>query len=236
MTLDYVPTSAAFSPPRQMFAEQAWKSGGDIVGSGTLKAGTQLERPDQSVRAALTATSLMVGSPDFGTPALGGTTLSVSSPSLKVGRLRRWAANAASTATLPTDNPEDHYWAQFAERQRNQARVWMGVVERLHELRNDAESSGVPISENSLHDLWYLLRKALPGNRPSIFLLDNGNLRALWTNNKKEQVGLQFLGDGEVQFVIFVQRPNMMARNHGTESLSAMLAKIWDSGAAHLLS
>jgi hypothetical protein len=159
----------------------------------------------------------------------------VSDPSLKPALLRRWVSNVASTAVQTMDNPGNRYSAQLAERHRNQAQVWNAVVERLHELRYDAESSDAPISENSVRDLGYFVSKTLPGRRPAIFLLNNGNVRALWTNDKKEQVGLQFLGEGEIQFVIFVQRATMIARDHGTESLSGILARIWYSGAAHLL-
>ena len=36
--------------------------------------------------------------------------------------------------------------------------------------------------------------------------MDNGNLRAVWKDNKGNRLGLQFLGGGMVQHVIFKQR------------------------------
>jgi hypothetical protein len=70
-----------------------------------------------------------------------------------------------------------------------------------------------------------------------VFLLDNGNLRALWKNEIDEQVGLQFLGGCVVQYVIFAQRPNppMMSRNAGTEALANVLSEIAARGCNHLL-
>jgi hypothetical protein len=188
MELDYLPKTAAFSPP-PIWVDVARRRGSDIVDG----------------------------------------------PPLILVRPHRQVNHATSIATQAMDGPADRYLAQLAERRRRESQVWMAVAERLQELRYDAESSGGPVSESSVQDFRYLLRKAQPARRPSIFLLDNGNIRALWLNDKKEQVGLQFLGEGEVQFVIFVQRPTLMARDHGTEMLSAMFGRICSSGAAHLL-
>ena len=37
-------------------------------------------------------------------------------------------------------------------------------------------------------------------------LMDNGNLRAVWKDEKGTHLGLQFLGEGMVQYVIFKRR------------------------------
>ena len=39
-----------------------------------------------------------------------------------------------------------------------------------------------------------------------LVLMDNGNLRAVWKGENGAQVGLQFLGNGSVQYVIFKRR------------------------------
>ena len=39
-----------------------------------------------------------------------------------------------------------------------------------------------------------------------LFLLENGNLRAVWKGENGAHVGLQFLGNGFIQYVIFKQR------------------------------
>ena len=40
----------------------------------------------------------------------------------------------------------------------------------------------------------------------SLFLMENGNLRAIWKGEEGAHVGLQFLGNGSVQYVIFKHR------------------------------
>ena len=150
-------------------------------------------------------------------------------------RIVRMARTTSVDSRFDEARAADDPLSEAAARWQNQLQIQVAVIKRLIEIRRDAQLSGDPISETSLRDFRAFLRKAQSGKRPSIFLLDNGNIRALWLNDKKEQVGLQFLGEGEVQFVIFARRPNMMAREHGTESLSAMLARVGASGATHLI-
>jgi hypothetical protein len=102
------------------------------------------------------------------------------------------------------------------------------IEARLRELQIDAGSGGESFSNASLRDLRAFLDMLPLARRPAIFLHDNGNLRALWKNEAKEQVGLQFLGNGEVQFVIFSQRQNppVMTREAGVRPLSEIRALI----------
>jgi hypothetical protein len=102
------------------------------------------------------------------------------------------------------------------------------IEARLCELRLDAESNGALFSDASLHDLRAFLDTVPLARRPAIFLLDNGNLRTLWKNEANEQVGLQFLGNDRVQFVIFSQRQKsgVMAREAGIRPLSEVRALI----------
>ena len=65
----------------------------------------------------------------------------------------------------------------------------------------------------------------------------NGNLRALWKNSNGEQIGLEFLGVGAIQFVIFKRRVGLtqMARVAGIESEDRIFAYIRASNAQGLL-
>ena len=115
------------------------------------------------------------------------------------------------------DDPIADYLAHIVHRQRSILLAQLAIAERLRDVRFDAQATGDPVSESSIQNFEEFLRKFPSARRPSVFLLDNGNVRALWLNEQKEQVGLQFLGDREVQFVIFARRPALMAREHGIE-------------------
>ncbi|CAN0119650.1 unnamed protein product [Phaeothamnion confervicola] len=75
-------------------------------------------------------------------------------------------------------------------------------------------------------------------HRPAIFLLDNGNFRALWRDeNNKQQVGLQFLGNETVQYVIFVRegQTDKLKTIASTGSMRAMLPLIASASCSYLL-
>jgi len=79
------------------------------------------------------------------------------------------------------------------------------VLSRLNELKNEAKTEDLAFSERSEHDFFKFLLLFPQILDPFLFLLDNGNLRALWKNGDGEQVGLQFRGSEIVQYVIFVR-------------------------------
>jgi hypothetical protein len=108
---------------------------------------------------------------------------------------------------------------------------------RVQFLKVEAEIDRVPFSDASLADFQTFMRETGPRVRPSLFLNDRGNLRALWKNDRREQIGLQFLGEGKIQFVIFKQRKGVlpMARVAGIDSNDKILGHIKASGAEGLL-
>lgn len=101
---------------------------------------------------------------------------------------------------------------------------------RVDGLKDLAIEEGTEISIASERDLWAFLDSVAASRRPYIALLDNGNFRAVWRNSEQEQVGLQFLGDGEVQYVLFALRPpnRFMARAAGRDVLTHI--KRWIEG------
>ena len=94
------------------------------------------------------------------------------------------------------------------------------LVARISFLRVEAERENIPFSESSRNVLWSFIREFHPTARPRVYLNDNGNLRALWKNSNGEQIGLEFLGAGAIQFVIFKRRAGLtqIARVAGVES------------------
>jgi hypothetical protein len=119
----------------------------------------------------------------------------------------------------------------------DRARTTIEISKRLQFLKIEAEIDRISFSEASLSDFQAFMREIPLHARPSLFLSDNGNLRALW-KNQNEQVGLQFLGEGNIQFVIFKQRKGTlpMARIAGIDTKDKILGHIRASGAEGLLS
>jgi hypothetical protein len=154
---------------------------------------------------------------------------------------RRFPARVSDTLATANDISCDdavseHVKAQNAKRLVQQ-QVWAATNARVRELHIDAALSSEAFSNASHADMVSFLRGLTLTQRPSIFLLDNGNLRALWRNGAGEQVGLQFMGGGLVQYVMFARRPNSdrLLRHYGQDVVSEIRRKITSNGCDHLI-
>ncbi|WP_198355701.1 hypothetical protein [Sphingomonas sp. MA1305] len=113
------------------------------------------------------------------------------------------------------------------------------VHERLDHLREDADDEGEPFNEASSASLVQFLMDLRPTKRPAIFRLSNGNLRAVWEDKRADrQVGMQFLTDGTVQYVILRASKKGMLQSIGVEMPLAVrgvaellgLSALWSHG------
>lgn len=75
--------------------------------------------------------------------------------------------------------------------------------ERIRELRSYAAEDGDPFRPESEQDFWAFVEATPDVRRGGLVLVCNGNLRAVWDGDAGASVGLQFLGDGVVQYVLF---------------------------------
>lgn len=94
------------------------------------------------------------------------------------------------------------------------------IQQRISVLERLGEEDGVSPSEESKNFLKEFFSKRLITKKPFIFLLENGNFRAVWKDEEKQQIGLQFLPDGNIQFVIFAKRPQApeLAQSYGVDT------------------
>jgi len=134
------------------------------------------------------------------------------------------------------DAVSEHFKAQV-EKHLGQRQLRVETAARIRDLQIDAVLSGEAFSEDSLEDLMTFLNGLTPRERPSLFLLDSGNLRAFWRNESGEQVGLQFMGQELVQYVMFARRPKSqkILRHYGQDLLGEIRSKITLNGCDHLI-
>lgn len=111
---------------------------------------------------------------------------------------------------------------------------YAALVRRLGELRDLANEEEIPFSEVSAGFALQFSRNMTSSVRPGAFLLGNGNIRLLW-NRGREQIGLQFLEDGLVQFVLFADRGDRVATLMGDDGLDDILRHVTSAGLRHLL-
>lgn len=136
-------------------------------------------------------------------------------------RMRFWNREHAQ-ALLTGDN-----LSREVARQRAAVQTRQLILLRLSALHSAALDEDMTIGELSERDLRHLLLNELrPSRRPAISLLESGNLRALWKDASGQQVGLQFLGEGWIQYVIFSRSAEygVLESSVGRKRMSEVLA------------
>lgn len=106
--------------------------------------------------------------------------------------------------------------------------IHLSYVSRIEFLREEASEEGITFNENSELDFWKFIASIPFVRKGRLFLMDNGDLRAVWDDNEDNLVGLQFLGDSSVRYVIFKRRTEsgFVSRVAGSDTLNSVIAQI----------
>lgn len=99
---------------------------------------------------------------------------------------------------------------------------------RIAYLRDEATHDGYELNESSEDDFKKFVRSRPYLRKGDLVLMDNGNLRAIWKDEQGGRLGLQFLGDDMVQYVIFWRRQadRAISRVAGRDSLEGIVQQI----------
>ena len=77
---------------------------------------------------------------------------------------------------------------------------------RIEALRSEAALDGFSVNAASEEDFWSFVESISFAQKAGLVLMDNGNLRAVWKGENSIHLGLQFLGNRFVEYVIFKRR------------------------------
>jgi hypothetical protein len=99
---------------------------------------------------------------------------------------------------------------------------------RIDALRKAAEDEEIQVHDSSENDLHRFLLTWSGASDPRMSLLDNGNFRILWDSEDGRQIGLQFLGNDSVQFVLFAKREgaDQLSRSAGRDTVDGVVRQI----------
>lgn len=120
------------------------------------------------------------------------------------------------------------FMAEYALKREDSLRIGQAYELRIEELRSYAEFDGLSINEASENDFWSFIMSLPFAGEAELVLLDNGNLRAIWDDDNGNHFGLQFLGDRELQYVIFRHRNGRrkISRAAGRDSFDGVKLQI----------
>ena len=112
--------------------------------------------------------------------------------------------------------------------QENPRKIYKDYSRRIELLRSDAEDDDLVLNEASERDFWHYIRSVPFAQKAGLVLVDNGNLRAVWKGDDESHLGIQFLGNQWVEYVIFKRRPSTIdiARVAGRDTLDGVKRQI----------
>ena len=112
--------------------------------------------------------------------------------------------------------------------QENPRKIYKDYSRRIEVLHSDAEDDGFVLNEASERDFWQYVRAAPFAQKAGLVLVDNGNLRAVWKDDDENLLGIQFLGNQGVEYVIFKRRPSTVdvVRVAGRDTLEGVKRQI----------
>ena len=99
---------------------------------------------------------------------------------------------------------------------------------RIAYLRDEATRDGYGLNKRSERDFRQFLRSRPYMRKGDLVLMDNGNLRAIWKDERGGRFGMQFLGGSMAQYVIFRRRraDRAISRVAGRDSLEGVARQI----------
>ena len=100
---------------------------------------------------------------------------------------------------------------------------------RIAKIREISVEEDVTLVELSLQCAEQFFSGNIHLKLPSVFLVGNGNIRLVWDKGE-ERIGLQFLGDGRVQYVLLQQEDGQISPIMGTRQASKILRFIEQNG------
>lgn len=148
---------------------------------------------------------------DFPWPALGQVPFSTMRPVQDVPSLPNIIARPEATPVKTSESvwllvpleAHDHEIKSKVERYRDTVSSYK---DRIRVLKEQAELDGASLNQASKATFLEFLEKNPLVRRGRLVLMENGNLRAVWKGNDGAHLGLQFLDNRSIQYVIFKQR------------------------------
>lgn len=126
-------------------------------------------------------------------------------------------------------DPIDAYGRRLETRLANLPDTVSAYDDRIAVLEEQAYSEGYFLNSGSKETLQNFFRNSPIIRVGRLALLENGNLRAVWKGQDPSHIGLQFLDNGLIQYVLFKQRRADLpvSRAYGRDTPLGVLQQIF---------
>ena len=141
-----------------------------------------------------------------------------------------WNWNSVGSVIFLTNSVDLQgcFITDLTSRQEHTRKIHNDYRHRIESLHHNAEDDGFGLNETSERDFWQYIRSMPFAQKAGLVLMDNGNLRAVWKGDDGSHLGIQFLGNQWVEYVIFKRRPSTrhVARVAGHDTLDGVKRQI----------
>lgn len=109
--------------------------------------------------------------------------------------------------------------------------------ERLGFLERVGLTEGVELNVDSETDFWEFVEASQFTQKAELVFIGEGNIRAIWEDEDENFLGLHFLGNRRIIYVIFKQDPggNGLTTETGVESFRGTKKRVVERGLTHLV-
>ena len=93
------------------------------------------------------------------------------------------------------------------------------------------------VNEDSINDFWAFMKTSDFSRQAGLVLLDSGDLRAVWRENAGHDIGLRFMGNQEILYVILKRgaEERIAERATGTDSFDGVMKQIRSLNLLHFV-
>lgn len=106
---------------------------------------------------------------------------------------------------VPEESSE--WWSIYAaalESVLSSNHVYRAYQARIGTLKSYAKMDKIEFRDTSEKDFWEFIQRWVPfARKANVVVTDDGNLRIVWRTEKNEHLGIEFLGDSRVEYVMW---------------------------------
>ena len=125
-------------------------------------------------------------------------------------------------------NPAEAYDDEIKSKAQHIRDTDSSYANRIEVLREQAELDGYSLNLASEEAFYEFFQKNPLIRRGRLVLMENGNLRAVWKGENEAHIGLQFINNLSVQYVIFTRRDpqSPVSRVSGRDTMDGIKKQI----------
>ena len=137
------------------------------------------------------------------------------------------ALDVQSVCSLLLDSLDKYSW-QNVTRPKALPEIVSAYDDRINNLEEQAATEGYFLNSGSKETFQRFFQKNPFIRLGRLVLLENGNLRAVWKDKNGSHIGLQFLDNLSIQYVLFKRRkPGLpVSRAYGRDTIDGLIQQI----------